>query len=202
MKKIDCLKMCVAFLVGVGLMVGIYLLFLKPDPVKPNVIINPTKKELRKADIALVQKDKVEVSGVTKTEPTHIKTQVTIPVTGSRRTDIVDNKTKKIIATDNHAVEGTTTVTIDNDKITAKTEITDENTIAINIKKPKPFLLFEARYTNTGDYVMQAGYVLRTYQVGTLQISPVVGATYSKINQASDIQYYVGLHAVLQRKER
>lgn len=202
MKKIECLKMSIAFLAGVGLMIGIYFLFLKPNPIKPDVMINPTKKELKKADIALVQKDKVEVSGTAKVEATGVKTQVKVPVTGNRRTDIVDSKTKKVIATDNHEVKGETTVTIDNGTVTTKTEITDENTIAINIKEPEPLLLFEARYTNTGDYVMQAGYVLRTYQVGTLQISPVVGATYSKINQASDIQYYVGIHAVLQRKER
>jgi hypothetical protein len=131
----------------------------KPEAAEPaKVTINPTTKEIKKADVAITAKSQGRLSGTKKlpTVATAVKdkppdpvrpesagqtisapVEVTVPVSGTITARYNDAKTGAQIGEDTRQLTGETTVRVTDDTIKVDTKFDDTVTFAVDMPEPK-----------------------------------------------------------------
>jgi hypothetical protein len=142
----------------------------QPAATVAKVMVNPTPKEAKQADVALTVQSRGQLTGSVKiTKQTgsdreisshpeqavgvedessglQQDSQVTIPVSGTITTTYIDDQTGQTVGHGSHAVTGQADVTVQDDTITADVTIDDTSQVAVIIKH-------EPRKNEFGGYV-------------------------------------------------
>jgi hypothetical protein len=167
--------LAVAVLVAVFLLGAVLGWHIKPgadkpeatDPVK--VTINPTAKEVKKADVAIKVVSKGQLSGTAKlpTVDTAVKdkppdpdrpesagailpTEVTVPVSGTITAKYTDAKTGAAIGEDTRPISGETVVKVTDDAIKVDTKFADQVTFAVDLPEVEPVRWHVGLYYDDG----------------------------------------------------
>jgi cytochrome c biogenesis factor len=117
-----------------------------PKVAVKKVVENPTAKQVKTATAAITEQSAIKVSGTTKKTGATVK----IPVSGTVKTTYIDSESGQQVGQGAHKVTGETTVTVEDDTVSADTVINDTNQIAV-VVDPAKSLKNEAGYFCDGD---------------------------------------------------
>jgi hypothetical protein len=180
--------LAVIILVAVFLLGGVLGWHIKPGADKPEaaepvkLTVNPTAKEVKKADVAIKVVSKGQLSGVKQlpavatavkdkpldpvrpeeTAGVSLPMEVTVPVSGTITAKYTDVRTGAQIGEDTRAISGETVVKVEGDRLEVDTRFDDTVTFAVDMPEVEPVRWHVGLYYDGGGWT---GYAQRDWRL-------------------------------------